>query len=103
MFGKGPGNAGAALPTFKAKLVELRGYIRNGEPVLTGTPEKFNAPQQVPNNGMDHGGKGRHLLQLQHLGVEGAAEPGPLWSCATEAENIRTLWGTNPRETLMEP
>lgn len=71
-------------PTFKAKLVELGGHIWNGGLVLTATSEELDAFQQISDHLVDDGGEGRHFPQLQHFGVESAADSGPLRSWAKE-------------------
>lgn len=70
------------LPTFKAELVELRSHIWNSGLVLTATSEELDASQQISDHLVDDGGVGRHFPQLQHLGVQGAADSVPLQSCA---------------------
>lgn len=98
-FGEAPKNRKAALyppnprltrvpRTFKAELVELSSHICNGGLVLAATPEELDALQQISDHLVDDGGEGFDLLQLQHFGVEDAAESGPLWSCAGEQRSV---------------
>lgn len=74
--------------TLKAELVELSRQIWDGGAVLAAAAQELEAVQQVAHHLVNDGGVGRRLPQLQHLGVQDAADPVPLWSCPGDEKEV---------------